>query len=247
MRFFFTLLVACFLASSFLKFTPSDFLDEQLKFVRVREAKAAKSESLAKKLKAFNLDEKSVNVLLVAIKNSDELRVFVKHKTDKKFQLFETYSICARSGGLGPKRMQGDGQVPEGLYYIDRFNPTSNFYLSLGVSYPNAADLKKCGNNKPGGDIFIHGSCVTIGCLPMTDDKIKEIYLLAVYAKNNGQNRIPVYIFPFEMNELNMKLFATSSPHTQFWRNLKTGYDSFQQSQQALSYTIDSKGDYQIQ
>lgn len=75
-----------------------------------------------------------------------------------------------------------------------------------------------------GGDIFIHGDCVTIGCLPMTNDKIKEIYLLAIHARNNGQSRIPVYIFPFEMTDINMK---KHTEHPDFWKNLKNGYDTF--------------------
>ena len=56
-----------------------------------------------------------------------------------------SYPICAGSGDLGPKRERGDGQVPEGLYEIDRFNPTSRYHLSLRVNYPNLSDrLRRC-------------------------------------------------------------------------------------------------------
>jgi len=41
------------------------------------------------------------------------------------------------SGKLGPKRQQGDMQIPEGFYHISGFNPASNFYLSLRINYPN--------------------------------------------------------------------------------------------------------------
>lgn len=70
--------------------------------------------------------------------------------------------------------------------------------MSLGLNYPNLSDRKKSKATNLGGDIFIHGDCVTIGCLPMTNELIKEIYLYAIYAKNNGQEKIPVYIFPIQ-------------------------------------------------
>lgn len=106
------------------------------------------------------------------------------------FRLIKDYQICSLSGELGPKRQQGDLQVPEGFYWIDRFNPASNFYLSLGINYPNQFDRILGKSGELGGDIFIHGGCVTIGCIPITDDKIKELYLIAVEAKSNGQDGV---------------------------------------------------------
>ena len=140
--------------------------------------------------------------------------------------------ICSKSGKIGPKRKQGDGQVPEGFYLIDRFNPASSFFLSLGINYPNLSDKKKSNATNLGGDIFIHGSCVTIGCLPMTDDKIKEIYLYAINAKNNGQQKIPFYIYPFRMTEEKFtkykNKYSTKTELIDFWTNIKLGYDKFE-------------------
>ena len=45
-----------------------------------------------------------------------------------------------QSGTTGPKRAEGDYQVPEGFYYINEFNPNSKYHLSLGLNYPNASD-----------------------------------------------------------------------------------------------------------
>jgi hypothetical protein len=92
--------------------------------------------------------------------------------------------------------MQGDFQVPEGFYYINEFNPNSNYYLSLGLNYPNASDKVLSDSLKPGGEIYIHGSCVTVGCIPITDQQIDELYVLAAYAREQGQHYIPVHIFP---------------------------------------------------
>jgi murein L,D-transpeptidase YafK len=175
------------------------FLSRQQQYGRVKTAFAEKGDIITGNLLHHNLFSDSVQVLFVAYKTEKQLDVYAKNKKDTIYRQIANYAICASSGRLGPKRKEGDGQVPEGFYYIDRFNPSSNFYLSLGINYPNQSDIRKSKATRLGGDIFIHGSCVTIGCLPMTDDKIKEIYLYALHARNNGQKNIPVYIFPFAL------------------------------------------------
>src|SRR5690606_38541321 len=144
---------------------PTDFLTEQKKFERVRTAIKEKQKLIEKKLTENQITLENLNLLLVAYKDNDLLDVYAKTKQETKYKKILSYKICSRSGQLGPKRKQGDYQVPEGFYYIDRFNPSSNFYLSLGLNYPNAADKRNSKANHLGGDIFIHGSCVTIGCL----------------------------------------------------------------------------------
>ena len=95
---------------------------------------------------------------------------------------------------------------------------------------------------------FIHGGCSTVGCLPVTDDKIKEIYLLSIYAKNNGQERIPVYIFPFEMTNKNYFIqnltIANNKDLLGFWENLKTGYERFFEYKQELLVSVNNQGRY---
>ncbi len=224
------------------------FLSEQKKFGRVRTAIEEKGEMLREKLLENQISPDNLNILLVAYKNDDLLEVYCKKRQETNYKKVFSYAICSRSGQAGPKRKQGDAQVPEGFYYIDRFNPNSNFYLSLGLNYPNLSDQRKSPHSDLGGDIFIHGSCVTIGCLPMTDNFIKEIYLLAVYAKNNGQTRIPVYIFPFKMTPENMvkykKEYKADKVLGPFWDNLKTGYDQFFESKKELKIKVSEKGDY---
>jgi murein L,D-transpeptidase YafK len=227
---------------------PTTFLIEQTKYARVKNAQEEKSKKINEVLSKNGMDFNTLNILLIAYKDDDELELYAKNKTETVYKKIANFKICARSGQLGPKRKQGDNQVPEGFYTINRFNPASSYYLSLGLNYPNAADKLKSKANNFGGDIFIHGDCVTIGCMPMTNDKIKEIYLYAVYAKNNGQNNIPVYVFPFRMNEKNMEryqIFGTFTNETiNFWKNLKTGYDMFFKDKKALNISVDKNGDY---
>jgi murein L,D-transpeptidase YafK len=228
--------------------TDPTFLEKQMKHERVRAAFSEKNETIRSQLAKAGLSADDLYVLFVAYKDEDQLELFVKKKSDDAYRLLTSYEVCARSGKLGPKRRQGDNQVPEGFYHIDRFNPQSNFHLSLGLNYPNALDQIKATSKDPGGEIFIHGACVTIGCLPMTDEKIKEIYAYAVYARNNGQGNIPVYIFPFRMTDENMDRYSTSfrnnSSVVQFWQNIRPGFEKFKKSKKELRVTVDFNGRY---
>ncbi len=89
----------------------------------------------------------------------------------------------------GHKQFEGDGKTPEGLYFIDRRNPNSNYHLSVGISYPNRRDYENAirQGRKPGGDIFIHGEGGkrtsskrdwTAGCIAVKDKEIEEIYAM---------------------------------------------------------------------
>lgn len=226
----------------------SDFLSDQKRYQRVRTAIQEKGESVKFQLNEKGLKLDNFHLILVAYKASDEFELYVKKKSSETYQLLKSYEICSKSGVLGPKRRQGDIQVPEGIYHIDRFNPASSFFLSLGINYPNESDRIKSNASNLGGDIFIHGSCVTIGCLPMTTDKIKEIYLYAVHAKNNGQSKIPVYIFPYRMTESNNLLYFDKHKEDksliQFWKNLKQGFDTFESSKKELKVMVNRAGDY---
>ncbi|MGE0588103.1 MAG: murein L,D-transpeptidase family protein [Cyclobacteriaceae bacterium] len=226
----------------------SDFLTEQKKFGKVRTAISEKQALVEQRLRGNNLSLNELNILLVAYKDDDVLEVYGKSKQETSYRKIASFEICTRSGQLGPKRRQGDGQVPEGFYYIDRFNPNSSFYLSLGINYPNLADMRKSKASDLGGDIFIHGSCVTVGCIPMTDEVIKEVYVMAVHAKNNGQNKIPVYVFPFRMSDANMVTYKTrhkdDAELLSFWSNLKVGYDKFVSDKREVSVEVTQRGDY---
>src|SRR5690606_28004737 len=56
-----------------------------------------------------------------SFKFDKELEVWVQEKPGKPYQLFKTYKVCMQSGSMGPKRVEGDYQVPEGFYYINEF------------------------------------------------------------------------------------------------------------------------------
>jgi murein L,D-transpeptidase YafK len=211
-----------------------DYKSSQLKHARVKEAYEKKGVEVMQLLEDKKLVASTLDLYMRAFKKEGELEIWGKNQQDEQYRLIKIYRICYASGNLGPKRRQGDNQVPEGFYHIDRFNPNSSFYLSLGINYPNASDKILGNQNNLGGDIFIHGNCVSIGCLAMTDDVIKEIYILAVEARNSGQNRISVTLFPFRMGDVQYNEigngYQSEGDIIRLWSDLKTAYDYFEKS-----------------
>lgn len=202
-------------------------------------ADLAKKEKLASlKLALYEVGvnpDSPFDLFLRAFKVEKSLEVWVKNRLDNSFVLLKNYPVCAASGDLGPKRREGDYQVPEGFYFINRFNSKSKFYLSLGLNYPSESYLKIVDQAHPGGDIFIHGGCASVGCLAMTDDQIKEIYVLAQLAKEAGQTQIPVHIFPTKMTDSNISaLLATMPANRDFWESLLPVYQFFELKKQLL-------------
>jgi murein L,D-transpeptidase YafK len=182
-----------------------------------------------------------------AFKHEQELEVWCGETATEPLTLLKTYKIAGMSGTLGPKRKEGDLQVPEGFYFIDRFNPQSRFHLSLGINYPNSSDRILSDPHRPGGDIFIHGDTRSIGCLAMTDPIIEEIYILALNAKSKGQSKIPVHIFPFRMSPTMLASFAKSMKDlVPFWTHLKRGYDAFEASRTVPNHRVSASGEYKF-
>jgi len=140
---------------------------------------------------------------LVGLKKEKRLEVWVA-PTNGVFALLKSYPIIGTSGGLGPKLAEGDSQMPEGIYRIDFLNPNSRYHLSLRVDYPNAYDRAKAaldGRTKLGGDIMIHGSAWSDGCLAMGDPAAEDLFILVA---ETGLSNITVVLSPvdFRIREL---------------------------------------------
>ncbi len=217
----------------------------QLKNPRVKDAYDTKWPQIQEDLKAIKINPEGYDIYLRAFKLEKIVEVWLKNPGETKYKFLKTYDICASSGDLGPKRSEGDGQVPEGFYRIDLFNPKSDYYLSMRISYPNSSDITLKEGISAGGAIMIHGNCMTIGCLPMTDDKIKELYVLCLEARNRNN---PIYfdIFPVKFTPENVKMLEANYPKSKltFWKTLKPAYDYFEEHRWLHRVNIDSKGHY---
>ena len=214
---------------------------------RVETAFQEKEKLLRQLLEERQLKLEELNLFIRAFKKERQLEIWGKNSPDKTYKKITTYQFCRFSGQLGPKKKEGDRQIPEGAYQVDRFNPKSNYYLSLGLNYPNKSDRIRGDQHKPGSDIFIHGGCGTIGCIPITNDKIKELYVLAHSCRENGQEAIPVNIYPTKMTESNIQEIIKEKPeHEQLWLELKELYDNFEKTKEIPEIEINELGAYQI-
>jgi murein L,D-transpeptidase YafK len=206
------------------------FLDDQLAHPRVKTAYTEKLPVITEKLDSHQLKSNNFYAMFKIYKYEKLLRVYVREKTASEWLLYEDFRFCALSGTLGPKQREWDYQVPEGYYYVNDFNPYSSFLLSMGVSYPNAADKILYPAENKGDGIYLHGGCATIGCVPVEDEPIKELYVLAILSKNNGQSQVPVHIFPFAWSAVKMSVAVAEYPEfATFWQNLyriEQGFDS---------------------
>ena len=201
---------------------------------RAAIAAARVKPQLEKELKAIGVTYPPKRLLFRAFKTEKRLDVWVGNATGK-LKKFKSYPILAMSGKTGPKRKEGDRQVPEGIYQIDRFNPKSQFHLSLGINYPNAADKVFADREAPGSDIFIHGSNKSIGCLAMGDPAIEEIYTLA----RSVTGPIPVHIFPWQFT-------SNETVDTPLWQQLRTIDLDFQLKPRVQKIQVSKFGAYEL-
>ncbi len=128
------------------------------------------------------------HVAVLAFKDTNMLQLYAKNSDMQNWQLVKTYPIVKASGVLGPKLQEGDKQVPEGIYQSESLNPNSRYHLAIRVNYPNEFDRQMAqldGRINLGGDIMIHGSSSSVGCLAMGNDAAEELFVLAALAGNN--------------------------------------------------------------
>lgn len=207
------------------------FKESQQSYPRVREAYSEKWEHVNQMLSSLDIESGAIELYLVVFKQEKQLEVWSRSEGEKQFRMLTFYEICRTSGLPGPKRMQGDLQIPEGFYHINAWNPWSNFHLSMCINYPNRSDRVLGVEGNLGGNICIHGSCVTIGCIPLTNNVIKELYILCVEAKNSGQSRIPVTIYPARLSLGNynhlVQKHGEDADRMNLWSDLKTAYELF--------------------
>jgi murein L,D-transpeptidase YafK len=187
--------------------------------------KDLKPVSSALKLKMDQLGMSEIAPVYFRIfKEESEFEVW-KRRADGKYALLKTYEICKWSGVLGPKKVEGDRQAPEGYYTVTpaQMNPNSSYYLAFDIGYPNAFDRAL---GRTGANLMVHGACSSRGCYSMTDEIAGEIFALARDAFRGGQRSFGIAAYPFRMTPEKLARHR-NDPNMPFWRMLKEGYDHF--------------------
>ena len=194
-----------------------------------------------------NLTFPPKNVFIRVFKHERMLELWVTDSVCNEYKLFKTYRVCMNSGELGPKRKEGDLQIPEGFYHITQLKTITNYHLALKIDYPNESDIILGDKNKLGGEIYIHGECVSIGCVSVSNNDIEEIFTLVKLLKN--WDEVQVHIFPvyFDIKcnyEFLYEKIKTNERVINFEKNIETGFYMFQKNHVVPNYIIDDEGFY---
>lgn len=228
----------------------SMWLDSLEQFPRVQTAKLETDEALRKLFQKNNLSYPPKDIYWRCFKYENEVELWARDSTHLTYKKLKTYTICEGSGTHGPKRKMGDAQVPEGFYFLDLYNPNSSYFLSMRINYPNKSDSILGVKYSLGGDIYIHGKCVTIGCLPMRNNPIKEIFWVSArcQSQKTDSSLVPIDIFPMRLTDTNLKVlgleFGYNKTKMDFWKNIQVGYAYFELNKKRPIVTIDNKGRY---
>jgi murein L,D-transpeptidase YafK len=216
---------------------------------RVAAARQNRARAVAELFAAAGVEYPPGELYVRAFKHERQLEVWAG-PVGKPLKKVKTYPFCAASGELGPKRQEGDLQVPEGFYTLDLFNPTSAYHLSIRVSYPNESD-RLLGRRPLGGAIMVHGNCVSIGCIAIEDEPIEELYLMALDAKKRMGRNVPIHIFPRQLDAKGLAALEQAAEADAallaFWRGLAPGWSLFEETRRPPRVSVDAKtGAYRV-
>jgi len=213
---------------------------------RVADAKQRREGELRAMFEKGGIRWPAEEIFVRAMKREAQLELWARNAPGEAFRLVKTYPVLTLSGVPGPKRREGDLQVPEGFYEITRFNPRSSFHLSLGLNYPNASDRVLSDRKAPGSDIFIHGRVGSIGCLAMGDPAIEEIYLALQASRARP---IQTHFFPARMNAPDWPAWRDAELQKRpelraFWEQLAVGWECFEREHRLPKIEVGSDGAY---
>ncbi len=163
-------------------------------------------------------------LFILADKSARAVTLYGRNAPDAPWTAIKAYPFTGYSGRLGPKLREGDLQIPEGDYALESLNPNSRFHLALRVAYPNAFDRAMAARDgradgNLGGDIMIHGRSATIGCIPVGDSAIEEIFVMAAKA---GVGNVRILIVPCDPRAGEMpKGGSLPAWYPELWANLR--------------------------
>ena len=170
---------------------------------KIEQLKLASGPRIRKKVQDCGLNFPPKKLLLYADKTARLLTVYGFGENTGPAEI-TSYRFTGFSGSLGPKQKEGDRQIPEGIYDITALNPQSRFHLSIRIEYPNAFDKRMAeieNRTNPGGDIYIHGGSATIGCIPIGNDNIEELFYLV---NQTGLKNTGIVITPKNLTGINI-------------------------------------------
>ena len=166
---------------------------------------------LSQVFSVIGIEYPSKRMTVIGFKAERMLEIWVAGP-NSKWKYLKSYPILGMSGSLGPKLLEGDRQVPEGIYRIESLNPNSHYHLALRVNYPNQEDRRRGqedGRIELGTDIMIHGKSCSIGCLAMGDEAAEDLFVLAAEI---GIGNISVILSPVDFKTRSLPVDMPAVP-----------------------------------
>ena len=168
------------------------------------------------------------DIALLAFKQEQQIQLWAKNE-NTSWRYIHTYPLTAFSGHLGPKLKERDKQIPEGIYHLTRFNPFSSMHLSMMIDYPNRFDrlqASKDGRRALGGNIFLHGKSMSVGCLAVGDQAIDQLFLLT---RRVGLSHVQVIIAPNDLRKSKPATNRLSQPRwlPELYQNISQALNRF--------------------
>ena len=198
-------------------------------------------------------------ILLRTFKLEKECELWAGSGKDP-LKLVKTLRVCSVDDVPGPKLIMGDGKTPEGFYESSELfgspywwmwmqltpqsldepgEPDNGSSFRLCVNYPNPADIartRRLSGKSPGGEICIHGNCVTAGCISFQNRVFMMAYYFATMHDAGKNGGLQVHIFPFRFSAELKKQYSGSCAGMKrdellsFWNNIEEGYNLFEKT-----------------
>jgi murein L,D-transpeptidase YafK len=105
-------------------------------------------------------------------------------------------------------------------------------------------------DGKAGGDINIHGCCISIGCIPLGNPAIEEVFFLTRTNQKKG-SQINIMIFPFKFDDKTARIrhYGNHSHNTkllEFWNSLEACHKYFKTTHMMPEFNPDENRGYYI-
>ncbi len=189
----------------------NSFVDQERSSFKLAGILNGKEDTLQKEFVAKGLQWPANYVYIRSFKYDAQLEVWVKNQLKKNTSFSKHIRSACRAAQWGQKDCRVITRFPKAFIISMNLIRIAIIISALGLNYPNASDRILSDSLRPGNAIYIHGSCVSVGCIPVTDDEIEEIYIIASYARANGEDFIPVHVFPIRYNsKRSMEYFKTA-------------------------------------
>ncbi|MBU0764270.1 MAG: hypothetical protein KJ607_05495 [Bacteroidetes bacterium] len=212
-------------------------------------------------------------VLFRVFKLEQEMEIWAGNTAGDSLRLIRTVHVCAIDNYPCPKVVQGDCKTPEGFYNcsflygstygfmwiklntgaVDDYGKTgygSSFKLLL--DYPNALDAARTRTFAPdkstGGEICMHGNCVTAGCISFENRVFLTVYAFAGMHDTKRFGPLQVHIFPFRFTDKLKTMYCSDSELMDnesvlnFWNNLEEGCSFFDSIRRPMKITASKNG-----